>query len=51
METEQPNQIWQADLTKVWAGPAVGWACLVSVIDCHTREIVAACRACKPLLT
>ncbi len=40
METEQPNQIWQADLTKVWAGPTVGWAYLVSVIDCHTREIV-----------
>jgi putative transposase len=40
VETEQPNQVWQADLTKVWAGPAVGWAYLVSVIDCHTREIV-----------
>ena len=40
VETERPNQVWQADLTKVWAGPAVGWAYLVSVIDCHTREIV-----------
>jgi len=27
-------------MTKIWAGPAVGWACLVSVIDCCTREIV-----------
>jgi transposase InsO family protein len=26
VETERPNQVWQADLTKVWAGPAVGWA-------------------------
>ncbi len=40
VETDRPNQVWQADLTKVWAGPAVGWAYLVSVIDCHTREIV-----------
>ena len=40
VETERPNQVWQADLTKIWAGPAVGWAYLVSVIDCHTREIV-----------
>jgi putative transposase len=27
-------------MTKVWAGPSVGWAYLVSVIDCCTREIV-----------
>ena len=27
-------------MTKIWAGPAVGWAYLVSVIDCCTREIV-----------
>lgn len=40
VETERPNQVWQADLTKVWAGPVVGWAYLVSVIDCQTREIV-----------
>jgi len=25
---------------EIWAGPAVGWAYLVSVIDCCTREIV-----------
>ncbi len=37
---ELPNQVWQADMTKVWAGPAVGWAYLVDVIDCCTREIV-----------
>jgi putative transposase len=35
-----PNQIWQSDMTKIWAGPAVGWAYLVCVIDCCTREIV-----------
>lgn len=37
---ERPNQIWQADMTKVWAGATVGWAYLVSVIDCCTRDIV-----------
>jgi len=36
----QPNQIWQMDMTKLWAGPSVGWAYLVSVIDCCTRQIV-----------
>jgi putative transposase len=36
----EPNQIWQMDMTKLWAGPNVGWAYLVSVIDCCTREIV-----------
>ena len=40
VEASRPNKIWQSDMTKVWAGPAVGWAYLVSVIDCCTREIV-----------
>jgi len=40
VETSRPNEIWQADMTKVWAGPSLGWAYLVSVIDCCTREIV-----------
>jgi len=40
VEATQPNQIWQSDMTKIWAGPAVGWAYLVCVIDCCTREIV-----------
>ena len=40
VEASQPNQIWQSDMTKIWAGPAIGWAYLVSVIDCCTREIV-----------
>ncbi|HTT18848.1 MAG TPA: IS3 family transposase [Candidatus Sulfotelmatobacter sp.] len=40
VEASAPNQIWQSDMTKIWAGPAVGWAYLVSVIDCCTREIV-----------
>ncbi len=40
VEAAQPNQIWQSDMTKIWAGPAVGWTYLVSVIDCCTREIV-----------
>ena len=37
---DEPNQLWQTDMTKVWAGASVGWAYLVSVIDCCTREIV-----------
>ena len=40
VEAAGPNQIWQSDMTKIWAGPAVGWAYLVCVIDCCTREIV-----------
>ena len=34
------NHVWQSDMTKVWAGPSVGWSYLVSVIDCCTRDIV-----------
>jgi transposase InsO family protein len=41
VEAAEPNQIWQSDMTKIWAGPTVGWAYLVSVIDCCTREIVS----------
>jgi len=40
VEALHPNRVWQSDMTKVWAGPSVGWAYLVSVIDCCTREIV-----------
>jgi putative transposase len=40
VEAAEPNQIWQTDMTKIWVGPAVGWAYLVCVIDCCTREIV-----------
>jgi putative transposase len=40
VEAARPNQIWQSDMTKIWAGPAVGWTYLVCVIDCCTREIV-----------
>src|ERR1039458_7714330 len=39
VEASHPNHVWQSDMTKVWAGPSVGWAYLVSVIDCCTREI------------
>jgi hypothetical protein len=37
VEALYPNHVWQSDMTKVWAGPSVGWAYLVSVIDCCTR--------------
>jgi putative transposase len=40
VEAARPNEIWQSDMTKIWAGPGIGWAYLVSVIDCCTREIV-----------
>src|ERR1700719_1024175 len=40
VEAAEPNHIWQSDMTKIWAGPAVGWAYLVCVIDCCTRKIV-----------
>jgi transposase InsO family protein len=40
VEAAEPNQIWQSGMAKIWAGPTVGWAYLVSVIDCCTREIV-----------
>ena len=36
----QRHQSNLADMTNIWAGPTVGWAYLVSVIDCCTREIV-----------
>jgi hypothetical protein len=41
VEAAEPNQIWQSDMTKIWAGPTVGWAYLVSVIDCCSREIIS----------
>jgi hypothetical protein len=37
---QRVDQIWQSDITKIWAGPAVCSAYLGSVIDCCTREIV-----------
>jgi putative transposase len=40
VEAAHPNLVWQSDMTKLWAGPTVGWAYLVSVLDCCTREIV-----------
>lgn len=40
MNVSEPDQVWQMDMTKVWAGPATGWAYLVSALDCCTREIV-----------
>jgi putative transposase len=40
VEALEPNQIWQSDMTKIWAGAAVGWAYLVCVTDCCTRDIV-----------
>lgn len=24
VDAAEPNQIWQSDMTKIWAGPAVG---------------------------
>jgi len=38
MESSKRNL---ADMTRVWANPSLGWAYLVSVIDCCTREIMS----------
>ena len=37
VEASEPNHTCQSDMTKIWVGPAPGWAYLVSVIDCCTR--------------
>jgi putative transposase len=51
LEAAEPNQIWQSDMTKIWAGPAVGWAYLVSTPEivgwnlshrCRTEDALAA---------
>jgi len=34
VEATQPNQIWQSDMTKIWAGPAVGWVYLQAIGLC-----------------
>jgi transposase InsO family protein len=39
VEAAQPNQIWQSDMTKIWAGPAVGgrtWS--ASLIAAHGKS-------------
>ena len=44
-----PDQLWQTDLTKFWAGPQDGWAYVTAVVDCYTREVVghAVTRRCR----
>ena len=37
---ERPRQLWQLDMTSVWVAEH-GWAYLMAIIDCCTREIVA----------
>src|SRR3989442_8467002 len=32
VEASHPNLVWPSDMTKLWAGPATGWAYLVSVL-------------------
>src|SRR5712671_1607530 len=41
VEAAEPNQIWQSDMTKIWAGPAGGGAYRVCVTDCCIREVVS----------
>jgi putative transposase len=36
---ERPRQLWQLDITSVWVAEQ-GWAYLMAIIDCCTREIV-----------
>ena len=42
MEASLPNLVWQSDMTKLWAGPTVGWAYLVlrARLLYTSREIV-----------
>jgi transposase InsO family protein len=40
MEGREPNPIWQADMTRIWASASVDCAYVMSVIDCFTLEIV-----------
>jgi len=37
---ERPRQLWRLDMSSVWVAEH-GWTCLVAIIDCCTREIVA----------
>jgi putative transposase len=46
VEAMHPNHVWQSDMTKVWAGPAVGWAYLVSVIDAARGRSSVGTSAC-----
>src|ERR1700747_3858904 len=32
--------MWHSDVAQIWTGLSLGWANLVCVIDCWTREIV-----------
>ena len=55
VEALYPNHVWQSDMTKILAGPSVGWAYLVSVIDCRKWQIVGwnlslRCQTAKMLL-
>jgi putative transposase len=36
---ERPRQLWQLHLTSVWVAEH-GWADLMAIIDCCTREVV-----------
>ncbi len=38
---ERPRQLWQRDMTSIWVAEH-GWCYLNAIIDCCTREIVAA---------
>jgi putative transposase len=37
---ERPRQLWQLDMTSIWVAEH-GWAYLMAIVDCCTREIVA----------
>ncbi len=38
IETEQPDQVWATDLSKI--PTREGWLWIVSVIDCHDRDLI-----------
>jgi putative transposase len=37
---ERPRQLWQLDMTSIWVAEH-GWAYLIAIVDCCTRELVA----------
>jgi len=47
VEARYPNHVWQSDMTKIWAGPSVGWAYLVSVIATIRVPASRATLACR----
>jgi hypothetical protein len=44
VEALHPNHVWQSGMTKVWAGPSVGWVYLGDQLQ--TRPLVSSLERC-----